>query len=62
MTNMENSKVILETVRGRLTVEDDLGLWENALTVLVEEFLLRYDREGKNRRWVFFGWCLFPLG
>jgi hypothetical protein len=33
MTNMENSKVILETVRGRLTVEDDLGLWENALTV-----------------------------
>lgn len=50
---MENSKVILENVRGRLTVEDDLGLWENALTVLGEEFLLRYDREGKNRGWVF---------
>jgi hypothetical protein len=53
MTNMENSKVILETVKGRLTVEDDLGLWENALTVLGEELLLRYDREGKNRGWVF---------
>ena len=52
MTNMENSKPILETVRGNLTAGDDLGLWENVLNVLADEFLQRYDRVAKNRTWV----------
>jgi hypothetical protein len=50
---MENSKLVFEEFRGKLTVEDDLALWEKALTVLVQEFLVRYDREAKNREWVF---------
>jgi hypothetical protein len=50
---MENSKILIENVRGKLTVEDDLALWEEALRVLVQQFLLRYDREAKNREWVF---------
>src|SRR5271155_3859685 len=53
MTNMADSKLILETLRGQLTAEDDLGLWENVLNVLVDEFLERYAHEAKNRAWVF---------
>jgi hypothetical protein len=50
---MENPKSIFETLKGELTPEDDVGLWETALTVLADEFLQRYDREAKNRTWVF---------
>ena len=50
---MGNSKPILETLRGKLTAEDDVGLWENVMNVLVDEFVERYDREAKNRTWVF---------
>ena len=53
VASMENLKTLFETVRGRLTTEDDLKLWETALTVLVDEFLQRYEREAKNRTWVF---------
>ena len=50
---MKNSRLTLETVRGKLTAEDDFGLWESVLNVLTDEFLQRYDREAKNRTWVF---------
>jgi hypothetical protein len=53
MTNMENSKLILEAFKEKLTGGDDSGLWESVLNVMVDEFLERYDREAKNRYWIF---------
>lgn len=50
---MEDSKIIFEAVKGKLTAGDDLGLWENALTILTDEFLQRYDDQAKNANWIF---------
>jgi hypothetical protein len=53
MSNLKNQNLILDALKGKLTAEDDLGLWEAASSVLAGEFLQRYDREAKNREWVF---------
>ena len=53
MTSIAKAKRFVEFVQDKLTAEDDASLWEVALAVLLDEFLLRYQREGRNRNWVF---------
>jgi hypothetical protein len=51
MTDISNP--LLGAVRAKLSAEDDPHLWESVLTVLVDEFLQRYESEASSRSWYF---------
>jgi hypothetical protein len=53
MNGSENPNVPFEVVEAKLTKDNDRNLWEAALSVLADEFLQRYNRESKDRTWIF---------
>jgi hypothetical protein len=53
MTKLNNANLLIESLNSKLGADDDQGFWEVALKLSADEFLRRYDREAKGRRWVF---------
>jgi hypothetical protein len=53
MKTAENRNVLFEAIVTKLTAEDDREFWQVALGMLADEFLKRYEKEAKNREWVF---------
>jgi len=62
MKNSEQSIISLEVVDSKLVAEDDRAFWHAALSVLTEEFLMRYAAESTNKDWAIVFRCMFPLG
>lgn len=53
MKTAENANALFEAIVANLTEDDDQNFWHAALNVLADEFLHRYEKEAKNREWVF---------
>lgn len=48
----ENTDLPFESVQPKLTKDDDRQFWQIALAVLGNEFITRYDEDGKGREWL----------
>jgi hypothetical protein len=51
MKNSEQPIIPFEVVESKLAAEDDRVFWHAALSVLTEEFLMRYAAESTNKHW-----------
>jgi hypothetical protein len=58
MKNSEQLVIPFEVVDSKLAVDDDRAFWHAALSVLIDEFLVRYAAKSTNKDWaIVFGAC-----